>query len=319
MKDERRPICEVVAESIERLIIDGVLKVGQPLPSERRLCEKLGFSRSALREGLTVLRGRGIIETAQGRDSRVARLNRVQDTSPLIHLFSTQPRTLYDLLDVRALLEGESARLAATLGTQADFVVITRCYEKMLAASENNKEISLIEHAQLDHAFHLAICQASHNQVLVFTLQSLTDLMFNSVFASVNNLYHRPQQKKQIDRQHARIYNAVLQRLPHVAQRAARDHVRTVKKNLHDIELEGHHFDSLGGAAGDEPELAGIKSAFHTIGNACTAPPQCVPACYSCLYWFRGSMTSPAHRSSGGQTDRVRLQSITAQSPGRCG
>lgn len=241
MKDERRPICEVVAESIERLIIDGVLKVGQPLPSERRLCEKLGFSRSALREGLTVLRGRGIIETAQGRDSRVARLNRVQDTSPLIHLFSTQPRTLYDLLDVRALLEGESARLAATLGTQADFVVITRCYEKMLAASENNKEISLIEHAQLDHAFHLAICQASHNQVLVFTLQSLTDLMFNSVFASVNNLYHRPQQKKQIDRQHARIYNAVLQRLPHVAQRAARDHVRTVKKNLHDIELEGHH------------------------------------------------------------------------------
>lgn len=241
MKDERRPICEVVAESIERLIIDGVLKVGQPLPSERRLCEKLGFSRSALREGLTVLRGRGIIETAQGRDSRVARLNRVQDTSPLIHLFSTQPRTLYDLLDVRALLEGESARLAATLGTQADFVVITRCYEKMLAASENNKEISLIEHAQLDHAFHLAICQASHNQVLEFTLQSLTDLMFNSVFASVNNLYHRPQQKKQIDRQHARIYNAVLQRLPHVAQRAARDHVRTVKKNLHDIELESHH------------------------------------------------------------------------------
>ncbi len=319
MKDERRPICEVVAESIERLIIDGVLKVGQPLPSERRLCEKLGFSRSALREGLTVLRGRGIIETAQGRDSRVARLNRVQDTSPLIHLFSTQPRTLYDLLDVRALLEGESARLAATLGTQADFVVITRCYEKMLAASENNKEISLIEHAQLDHAFHLAICQASHNQVLVFTLQSLTDLMFNSVFASVNNLYHRPQQKK-ADRSPA---CADLQR--GVAAAAARRPARSTR-SCADREKESPRyragrppFDSLGGAAGDEPELAGIKFAFHTIGNACTAPPQCVPACYSCLYWFRGSMTSPAHRSSGGQTDRVRLQSITAQSPGRCG
>lgn len=318
MKDERRPICEVVAESIERLIIDGVLKVGQPLPSERRLCEKLGFSRSALREGLTVLRGRGIIETAQGRDSRVARLNRVQDTSPLIHLFSTQPRTLYDLLDVRALLEGESARLAATLGTQADFVVITRCYEKMLAASENNKEISLIEHAQLDHAFHLAICQASHNQVLVFTLQSLTDLMFNSVFASVNNLYHRPQQKK-ADRSPA---CEDLQR--GVAAAAARRPARSTR-SCADREKESPRyragrppFDSLGGAAGDEPELAGIKSAFHTIGNACTAPPQCVPACYSCLYWFRGSMTSPAHRSSGGQTDRVRLQSITAQSPGRC-
>lgn len=318
MKDERRPICEVVAESIERLIIDGVLKVGQPLPSERRLCEKLGFSRSALREGLTVLRGRGIIETAQGRDSRVARLNRVQDASPLIHLFSTQPRTLYDLLDVRALLEGESARLAATLGTRADFVVITRCYEKMLAASENNKEISLIEHAQLDHAFHLAICQASHNQVLVFTLQSLTDLMFNSVFASVNNLYHRPQQKA--DRSPA---CADLQR--GVAAAAARCPARSTR-SCADREKESPRyragrppFDSLGGAAGDEAGVTAIKSAFHTIGNACTVPPQCVPACYSCLYWFRGSMTFPAHRSSGGQTDRVRLQSITAQSPGRCG
>lgn len=251
MKDERRPICEVVAESIERLIIDGVLKVGQPLPSERRLCEKLGFSRSALREGLTVLRGRGIIETAQGRDSHVARLNREQDTSPLIHLFSTQPRTLYDLLDVRALLEGESARLAATLGTQADFVVITRCYEKMLAASENHKEISLIEHAQLDHAFHLAICQASHNQVLVFTLQSLTDLMFNSVFASVNNLYHRPQQKA--DRSPA---CADLQR--GVAAAAARRSARSAR-SCTDREKESPRyragrppFDSLGGAAGDE-------------------------------------------------------------------
>ncbi len=110
----------------------------------------------------------------------------------------------------------------------------------MLAASENNKEISLIEHAQLDHAFHLAICQASHNQVLVFTLQSLTDLMFNSVFASVNNLYHRPQQKA--DRSPA---CADLQR--GVAAAAARRPARSMRscadreKNLHDIELEGHH------------------------------------------------------------------------------
>lgn len=47
----RRQVSDVVAERIERLIVDGVLKVGQPLPSERRLCEKLGISRSALREG----------------------------------------------------------------------------------------------------------------------------------------------------------------------------------------------------------------------------------------------------------------------------
>ena len=59
-------VADVVCERIERLIVDGVLKTGQLLPSERRLTEKLGVSRTALREGLKLLRARGIIKTEQG-------------------------------------------------------------------------------------------------------------------------------------------------------------------------------------------------------------------------------------------------------------
>jgi GntR family transcriptional regulator, glc operon transcriptional activator len=47
-----RQVADVVAERIEQLIADGVLRAGQILPSERRLTDKLGVSRSALREGL---------------------------------------------------------------------------------------------------------------------------------------------------------------------------------------------------------------------------------------------------------------------------
>jgi GntR family transcriptional activator of glc operon len=234
---ERRQLADVVAERIERLIVDGVLKVGQTLPSERRLCEKLGISRSALREGLRVLRGRGIIETAQGRGSQVAKLSGEQDASPLMHLFNSQPRTLYDLLEVRALLEGESARLAALRGTDADFVLLRRRYEEMLAA-HIAEEADPREHARLDHAFHLAVSEASHNPVLVHTLQSLTDLMLSTVFASVNNLYHRPMQKRQIDRQHSRLFHAITERLPDQAQRAARDHIHSIRDNLKEIEQE---------------------------------------------------------------------------------
>jgi GntR family transcriptional regulator, glc operon transcriptional activator len=234
----RRQVSDVVAERIERLIVDGVLKVGQPLPSERRLCEKLGISRSALREGLKVLRGRGIIDTAQGRDSRVAKLSGERDASPLMHLFNSQPRTLYDLLEVRGLLEGESARLAALRGTEADFVLLTRRYEEMLAAHTQDSPVETRVLTRVDHAFHLAICEASHNPVLVHTLQSLTDLMLSTVFASVNNLYHRPAQKRQIDRQHSRLYHAVIERLPEQAQRAARDHIHSIRDNLQEIEQE---------------------------------------------------------------------------------
>ncbi|MTD62908.1 transcriptional regulator GlcC, partial [Blautia luti DSM 14534] len=68
--------------------------------------------------------------------------------------------------------------------------------------------------------------------------RSLTDLMLSTLFASVNNLYHRPLQKRQIDRQHTRIYQAVIERLPDLALRAARDHIHSIRDNLKDIEQE---------------------------------------------------------------------------------
>ncbi|SDH15826.1 GntR family transcriptional regulator, glc operon transcriptional activator [Pseudomonas flavescens] len=245
-------VSDAVAHRIECLIVDGVLKAGQPLPSERRLCEKLGISRSALREGLKVLRGRGIIDTTHGRDSRVATLSVPRDTSPLMHLFSSQPRTLFDLLEVRVLLESEAARLAALRGTGADFVLLTRRYQEMLAVHDR-AGIDAREQASRDHAFHLAICEASHNPVLLHTLQSLTDLMLTSVFASVNNLYHRPAQKRQIDRQHARLYDAVVKRLPDQAQQAAREHIQGLRDSFREIE---------------EQERRLVRATMHLEGRA---------------------------------------------------
>lgn len=234
----KKQVADVVAERIERLILDGILKVGQVLPSERALCEKLGTSRSALREGLRVLRGLGIIETRHGKGSFVARLSADRDASPLMHLFSSQPRTLYDLLEVRAIMEGEAARLAASRGTSADFILIRRRYEAWHAMQATAGEHSHEELARADHAFHRAINEASHNPVLVHTLQSLSDLMLASVLVSVSNLYHRPVQKRQIDRQHERLYLAVTQQEPDKAWRVAREHINALKDTFQEIEQE---------------------------------------------------------------------------------
>lgn len=111
---------ELVAQRIETLIMDGVLKPGQVLPSERQLTQRLAVSRSALREGLQVLRVRGLIETRHGKGSFVANLIDSTVSKPLEHLLQAQGRTLYDLLEVRELLESEAAQLAASRGTEAD-------------------------------------------------------------------------------------------------------------------------------------------------------------------------------------------------------
>ena len=232
--DETTQVATSVATRIERLIVDGVLKTGQPLPSERRLVEKLRVSRTALREGLSVLRARGIIQTNQGKGSFVANLSGRAEASPLMYLLGAQPRTLYDLFEVRSLLETEAARLAALRGTPADHVMITRRYQEMLAAHDS--DVTSSEHARRDHAFHLAICEASHNPVLVHTLSALTDLMLCSVFACVNNLYHRDPYKRAIDAQHMALYRAVIDKQPEQAGQAAADHIASVCASLKEIE-----------------------------------------------------------------------------------
>lgn len=224
------------AARLEQWIVDNALRPGQRLPSERQLIERLGVSRSALREGLQSLRTRGVIETLHGKGSFVANHVRPASTRPLLHMMQTQPRTLYDLLEVREFLESEAARLAAERGTLADYARITRCYEDLVSAQKQNTDTAA--HARLDHAFHMAICEASHNPVLVHMLDTLNDLMLNSVFATLSNLYHRKPQKSRIDRHHARLYNAVTQKMPQQAFRAAQAHVRGVRADLLAIEQE---------------------------------------------------------------------------------
>lgn len=232
-----------VAAKLEQLILDGVFRPGQLLPSERRLCDKLGVSRASLREGLRILRSKGIIATRHGHGSTVAHLLPAQDQSPLMHMFKSHPRTLFDLLEVRALLEGESARLAASRGTPADRVLITRRYQEMADYVEGADTIDVEHLARLDHGFHLAICQASHNPVLVHTLQSLTDLLLSSVFASVKHLYHRPGPREMINRQHARLHRAVVQGKPELARRVALEHLSSIGDNLREIEAESERLE----------------------------------------------------------------------------
>lgn len=77
-----RRMPEHVATQLERLILDGVFRPGQLLPSERRLCDRLRVSRSSLREGLRILRSKGIIDTRQGHGSTVAMLLPVGEKAP---------------------------------------------------------------------------------------------------------------------------------------------------------------------------------------------------------------------------------------------
>lgn len=226
-----------IVHRLEELILDGTLKPGDKLPSERQLSERLTASRPLIREAIKELRGRGVIETQHGRGSFVTgMLDQVEAHSSLTRLYHSHPRLLFDLLEVRERLEGQAAQLAAERATDKDLYLITKAFDAM--NEEENEERDLLQAAQLDHAFHRSIYEASHNPVLIHTLQNLMQLMLNSVVVSVSNLYHRDRPKQQIDAYHRLIFNAIIDRKPDNAYRAAVEHIRDVRDGIREIEQE---------------------------------------------------------------------------------
>ena len=225
-----------LARQLEQMIIAGSLKPGDRVPSERALCAQFDLSRSAVREALQELRGRGLIETRQGQGSRVAALLRLQPQDPILQLFKNNAETLYDLLDVRALLEGRAAFWAASRATAADIRLLEGCYEKMAAV--HAADVPVDEKARADLDFHLEIAEAAHNPVLSHTLRALTDLLLTSVYASLNNLYHQASHKRLIDSQHKKLYRAILQGKAVAARRAAEAHIAAIKETLREKDGE---------------------------------------------------------------------------------
>jgi DNA-binding FadR family transcriptional regulator len=228
---------EKIMRRIEELIVDGSLQPGEKIPSERQLCNKLSASRPVVREAMKELRGRGVIHTQHGKGSFVSNfLENSNNPSTLNKVYQSHPRMLFDLLEVRELLEGEATKLAAERATEKDLHRITKAFNAMHGAYKNNAEV--LDAAKLDHAFHRSIYEASHNPILIHTLQSIMEIMLNSVVVTVSNLYHRDRSKQQIEAYHRLIYNAIIDRKPENAERAAIDHIRDMRDQIIKIDRE---------------------------------------------------------------------------------
>jgi len=228
---------ELVARQIEAMILDGRLKAGGRLPSERRLVERLKVSRNTLREALKALRTRGVIEARRGSGHYVCnfremqpQLQHVDPDSPLQQLLQNHPQTLESLLEVRRLLEGEAAYLAAQRATDEDLAELKTVYEALVA--EQPEQDTAAAHAERDMRFHHALYAAAHNPILLLALNSIRDLMMSFVFDTSDRLYFQDSIKSQLRTQHRRIYRAIEQRNPAAARRAARAHIDAVVDSL---------------------------------------------------------------------------------------
>ena len=112
-KIEAEKLSSSVVKQIELLILRGILRPGERLPSERELAEKLGVSRPSLREAVSALQERGLLASKAGAGIFVADVLGSGFSQALIDLFASHDEAVFDYISFRRDLEGLAAERAA--------------------------------------------------------------------------------------------------------------------------------------------------------------------------------------------------------------
>ncbi|MEO0912134.1 MAG: GntR family transcriptional regulator, partial [Pseudomonadota bacterium] len=199
---EPERVSSSITRQIEHLILRGVLRPGERLPSERDLAAEMEVSRPSLREALSELEASGLIETRPGSGAFVANVLGSAFAPPLVRLFSTHREALFDYLAFRKDLETLAAERAAREASDTDIEVIHAIFAKMEAAHEKR---SSKEEAELDVDFHMAIIEASHNVVMLHMMRSMFELLKEGVFYNRQTLFSLRTTRRDLLEQHRAI------------------------------------------------------------------------------------------------------------------
>ena len=157
--DEYLPLRDVVFNTLRRAILKGELKPGERL-MEITLADKLGVSRTPIREAIRKLELEGLVGMAPRKGAKVA---------------SITERDLNDVLEVRKGMEVLAISLACKRITGEELEkleTIEQSFQKLIESG------NLTELAEMDVKFHDTIYQATNNQRLVQLLNNLREQMY---------------------------------------------------------------------------------------------------------------------------------------------
>ncbi|MBF9044859.1 FCD domain-containing protein [Rhodobacterales bacterium HKCCE4037] len=226
---EAEKLSQSVVKQIEQLVLRGVLRPGDRLPSERELSERLGVSRPSLREAVAELQSKGLLATRAGAGIYVADVLGSAFSPALVALLSAHEEAIFDYIAFRQDLEGIAAERAATQGSDTDLKVIDTIFRKMEAA---HRKRNPSDEAELDAEFHLAIIEASHNVILLHMMRASFDLLRQGVFYNRQQMFKNRTTRDMLLDQHRAINEAIQARDPVRAKAAVVAHLEYVTEEL---------------------------------------------------------------------------------------
>jgi GntR family transcriptional repressor for pyruvate dehydrogenase complex len=214
----RSRLYEQVVERLRELIDVQGLQPGDRLMSERELAERLGVSRTSVRQALTALEVMGLVDVRHGGGVFLARAPDAVLPS-LAKELTNRYEQLPAVIEVREAIETQTARLAAGRRTESDLRRMRDAVAAMEAAIEAGGDPTLA-----DAEFHTAIVRAAGNPLLERLWAELAEPIGQTRRASLA----RPGRPPKSLAAHRLILGAVEAGDPDAAAASMREHLSVV-------------------------------------------------------------------------------------------
>lgn len=166
--DEFLPLRDVVFNTLRQAILTGELKPGERL-MEIHLANRLGVSRTPIREAIRKLELEGLVTMIPRRGAEVAQITE---------------KSLQDVLEVRRTLDALSVELACERIAEEELFQLEAACKKVEEAIAD-KDLKKI--AQADVAFHDIIVKATRNTRLVQMVNNLSEQMYRYRFEYIKD------------------------------------------------------------------------------------------------------------------------------------
>ena len=231
-----------VVDQLEKLILHGVLRAGEKLPSERDLAAEMGVSRPVLREALTVLQKKELIFTQHGSGVFVADFLGAAFAPALVDLFTSHEEAHADFLAFRRDIEGIAAERAARFGLPGEHETIRLIFEDMQNAhneGDREREISL------DVDFHISIMEASQNVFMLHMFRSMIEMLRRGVFFNRSEVFDDHRTSQELLEQHSRIVEAILDKNGKAARSEMEAHLDYISGTVRRVNVQRRKEDIL--------------------------------------------------------------------------
>ena len=230
-------LADSVVTEIESRILDGALRPGDRIPSERKLAEDFGVSRPSIREAIQKLVAKGLLITRHGGGTTVTDKLDAPFVDPWQDMVKDHPMLHRDVLEMREMLEAQAAELAAQRATDVDMARLDKAFAELDEAYANK---DLAKSIATDVAFHQAIADASHNVLMGHLTASLMRVIHDHVSNNLKHSHTRPAQWEQLRSQHRAIWKAIKANKTDKAGVVAKEHSVYIRESIENNALDQH-------------------------------------------------------------------------------